>query len=421
MRLRNILIAIFIVSVLGLLYVQYQYLRVGLNLAAVQFDEKMAEVVVDTEEGLHHENKLSFLIGKAITGDDSYFSLPLDSVQDASRHFLDDYLKEVMVRHGVNSSYGFVLRNSDTTTYLRAPGYSGGYEKALSYPVRLQGYLPELTGENLILELQFENLNAYFLSQLRGLILPGVLFLLLIVGVTVWVMKGFLKQRSLLSVTNEFINNLTHELKTPVFSIGLATRLLTEKEDVDKQEVATIIKVQLEKLKGHIERVLELASLEEKGEVLGKSVFDLGEMISEVAGEFEGVASLEGLTFTMHNEAFGVKVNGMRGHLKNAVDTLLDNARKYSKDPRKVTLGCTVKGGKAFIAVADNGVGVAEEEQKKIFHKYYRVSSGDLHNVKGFGLGLHYVKHIAGLHRGRVSLRSTPGEGSEFILQIPVK
>lgn len=420
MKLRNILIGLFMLSVLGLVFIQYQYLRIGLNLAKVQFNDQMGGVVTDIRDGLQYENQLSFLLGKAITKDDSYFRLSLDSVQDASRYYLNDFLKGVLVNHGVNSDYSYRLKNRDTLVYIESPVMIPEGEGVLSYPVTLEGYLPELSDEELILELQFNDLNAYFLGQLNGLTIPSLFFLLIITGITIWVMNGFLKQRSLISITNEFINNLTHELKTPVFSIGLATKLLSEGGQVDKKEVAGIIRVQLDKLRGQIDRVLELASLEEKGEVLKKKEFPLRELVAEVAGEFKGVSALEGIHFESELSDREVVIKGLRDHLKNAIDTLLDNARKYSEAPRKIRLVYTVNGKTAEIKVEDNGIGIPAEIQKKIFDKFYRVSSGDLHQVKGYGLGLHYVKRIAGLHRGKVRLKSAPGAGSVFTIQIPL-
>lgn len=420
MKLRNILIGLFMLSVLGLVFIQYQYLRIGLNLAKVQFNDQMGEVVTDIRDGLQYENQLSFLLGKAITKDDSYFRLSLDSVQDASRYYLNDFLKGVLVNHGVNSDYSYRLKNRDTLVYIESPVMIPEGEGVLSYPVTLEGYLPELSEQELILELQFNDLNAYFLGQLNGLTIPSLFFLLIITGITIWVMNGFLKQRSLISITNEFINNLTHELKTPVFSIGLATKLLSEGGQVDKKEVAGIIRVQLDKLRGQIDRVLELASLEEKGEVLKKKEFPLRELVAEVAGEFKGVSALEGIQFESELSDREVVIKGLRDHLKNAIDTLLDNARKYSEAPRKIRLVYTVNGKMAEIKVEDNGIGIPAEIQKKIFDKFYRVSSGDLHQVKGYGLGLHYVKRITGLHRGKVRLKSAPGAGSVFTIQIPL-
>lgn len=420
MKTRNLFIGLFVLSVVGLIYVQYQFLRVGLNLAAVQFDDKMGEVVTDIREGLEYENQLSFLLGKAITKDDSYFRLSIDSVQDASRFYLNDYVKGVLVKHGVNSDFTYRLKNKDTLVYLHSPEVLDAEGQVLSYPVHLEGYLPALKGAPVILELRFSDLNSYFMRQLNGLTIPGAIFLLIITAVVIWVLKGFLQQRSLITVTNEFINNLTHELKTPVFSIGLATKLLAEREDVDKKEVAGIIRVQLDKLKAQIDRVLELAGLEEKGEVLKRTRLDLAALLRESAEEFEGVAALEAVDFSTRIPDDQVWVKGMKSYLKNVTDTLLDNAKKYSADPKRIVLALEIDGKYARICVEDNGVGIPKEDQKRIFEKFYRVSSGDLHDVKGYGLGLHFVKRITELHKGKVLLTSQPGSGSVFTIQIPM-
>ncbi|THD70033.1 HAMP domain-containing histidine kinase [Robertkochia marina] len=420
MKTRNFFIGLFVMSVVGLIYVQYQFLRVGLNLAAVQFDNKMGEVVTDIREGLEYENQLSFLLGKAITQDDSYFRLSIDSVQDASRFYLNDFVKGVLVKHGVNSDFTYRLKNKDTLVYLHSPEVLKSEGKVLSYPVHLEGYLPALKDAPVILELRFSDLNSYFMRQLNGLTIPGAIFLLIITAVVIWVLKGFLQQRSLITVTNEFINNLTHELKTPVFSIGLATKLLAEREDVDKKEVAGIIRVQLDKLKAQIDRVLELAGLEEKGEVLKRTRLDLAALLRESAEEFEGVAALEAVDFSTRIPEGQVWVKGMKSYLKNVTDTLLDNAKKYSADPKRIVLALEADDKYARICVEDNGIGIPKEDQKRIFEKFYRVSSGDLHAVKGYGLGLHFVKRITELHKGKVLLRSQPGSGSVFTIQIPL-
>lgn len=421
MRLRNILIGVFVVSVLGLVYIQYQYLRIGLNLAREQFEDKMGAVTTDLQEGLVTENELTFLMGKAITEDDTYFKLSLDSLQDASSHFLDDFIRESLVKGGVTQQYSYVLRNREGVEYLSSPsGMQEDRGVVMRFPVSVDGYLPELTGSPMVLELKFRDLNGYFLSQLNGLTIPSVIFLLAISLVTFYVLRGFLQQRSLISVTNEFINNLTHELKTPVFSIGLATKLLADGKDVNRQEVAGIIRGQLDKLNAQIDRVLELAGLEEKGEVLRKERTGVRELVKEVSDRFGEVAKLEGIHYEAALDDDPGWVMGMKGHLMNAVDILLDNARKYSEDPREIRLGYEVTGKHAIITIGDNGFGIAEEEQKKVFEKFYRIGSGDLHRVKGYGLGLHYVQRIAALHKGKAVLESTPGEGSEFRLILPL-
>ncbi|WP_224485174.1 sensor histidine kinase [Robertkochia aurantiaca] len=420
MNARKIYILIFIVSVCGLVFVQYQYLRVGLNLARVQFGEKMGMVVTEIKEGLEFENELTFLVGKAITGEEGYFRLSLDSVQDASRYFLDDYLKSSLVTNGINADYVYVLRSRDSLTYLSSPeSFEEGGEQFLSYPVRLEGYLPERAGERLVLELKFKDLNRYFVSQLNGLIIPGIVFLIGILGVTIWVFRAFYLQRNVITITNEFINNLTHELKTPVFSIGVATRLLEEKGNDQTRQIVQVIRGQVDKLNNQINRVLDLATVESQG-ILKKDPVELTSLLSRISDEYAGVSEIEDFDFSADLPEEKLYVKGAEGHLENVIGTLLDNARKYSSPPRRVELGANRENGMVRIFVRDNGIGIPEKEQSRIFEKFYRVSSGDLHDVKGHGLGLNYVQTIVRGLGGKVIVISKPGMGSEFIIELPL-
>src|SRR5690606_13595160 len=135
-------------------------------------------------------------------------------------------------------------------------------EGMLHYPIKLEGYLPELLKKDVVLELGFQDLNKYFMRQLQGLIIPGALFLLAIIGVVIWVLRSFYWQSSLITTTNEFINNLTHELKTPVFSIGLASKILEEGVNEDKKPVVEVIRKEANRHRVQVDKALELSSLE---------------------------------------------------------------------------------------------------------------------------------------------------------------
>ena len=223
-----IIFIIFIISIIGLSIVQYQYLRIGLNLAKVQFNEKMGLVVNKIKEGLKQPDELTFLVGKAITKDDTYFKLSIDSVHDASSYFMNDFLKDKLLQQGIKTEFTYTLTAKDSTDYLKSPNSYNNEESLLKYTIALDGYLPSLVKKRLVLELQFKNLNNYFLSQINGLTIPSLLFIVAIIFVIIWVLKSFYWQKNLITITNEFINNLTHELKTPVFSIGIATKILQE-------------------------------------------------------------------------------------------------------------------------------------------------------------------------------------------------
>ena len=416
MSFKKTYILLFIISILGLAIIQYQYLRIGLNLAGVQFNEKIGLAVNDIKDGLQLENDLTFLLGKALTKDDSYFKLSIDSVQDASRYFFNDFLKDKLLQQGIKTNFTYTLYGIDSDYYLKSPNSFENEDNLLKFPIIIEGYLPSLIKKKLVLELQFKNLNKYFLSQLNGLTIPSLIFLIIIVFIIIWVLRSFYWQRKVITTTNEFINNLTHELKTPVFSIGLATKILEEKNDTSNSEVISLIRIQIEKLKIQIDKVLELANLENKKEILQMHVFDFNPIIKNIASEYHQLAKLENINFesSITNEPYLVK--GEPSHLENTIKNILENAKKYSTENPSISLKSYKKNGKLFILIKDNGIGISKENIRKIFDKYYRVSSGDIHNVKGYGLGLHYVKKIVKLHKGKIEVISKPNEGAEFII-----
>ena len=399
---------------------QYQYLRVGLNLAKVQFNQKMGYAVNEIKDGLQQPNELTFLVGKAITKDSSYFKLSIDSVQDASRHFLYDFLKDQLLYQGIKTDFSYILHTNDTINYLKSPKTFSADDSLLKYPINLEGYLPQLVDKKITLELQFKNLNKYFLSQLNGLTIPSILFLIAITFIIIWVLKSFYWQKKIITITNEFINNLTHELKTPVFSIGIASKILLEKTNNENKELVDLIRSQVEKLKIQIDKVLELASIEEKKTYIKKSIIDFKPSIINIIEEFEQIAKLEDINFISETKGDEYILNCEPYHLERAILSLLENAKKYSKEKIKIIFLVYKSNNKLIISVKDNGIGISEENKKKIFDKFYRVSSGDVHDVKGYGLGLNYVKRIVKLHKGKISVNSSIGLGSEFIITLPL-
>ncbi len=420
MNFKKLYIIIFIISIIGLAIVQYQFLRIGLNLAKVQFNQKIGLAVHDIKEELKFSNELTFLVGKALTKDDSYFKLSLDSMQDASRYFMNDYLNDKLLQHGIKTDFTYVLYTKDSTAYLKFPQAIKNEDNLLKYTLQLNGYLPELVGKRLVLELKFNNLTKYFLFQLNGLTIPSLVFIIAIIFIIIWELKSLYLQRKLITTTNEFINNLTHELKTPVFSIGVASKILQDRVKDDEKEFVKIIRNQIDKLKKQIDKVLELATIENKKSIVKKSVIDFKPVILKIATEFEQLEKTENINFIAQIEGDKYILNCEPSHLENAISSLLENARKYSKKNAKIILHVYKDKGKLVLKIKDNGIGISEDHKSKIFDKFFRVTSGDVHNVKGYGLGLHYVKRIVKLHKGNIKVESSLGQGSEFIITLPL-
>jgi two-component system phosphate regulon sensor histidine kinase PhoR len=235
--------------------VQYQYLKIGLNLAKFQFNSNLGKVSNDISLGLQSKNQLTYLIGSALRKDTAYFTMSVDSVQDASRYYLKDFITEKLVDNGIDTDFSYTLYTRDSSFYLQSPKRFKNDINAEFYPIELTGYLPTLLKEKVLLELQFNNLNNFFLFKLNAITLPSILFILGIGIAVIWVLKTYYWQRKVITTTNEFINNLTHELKTPVFSIGLATKILEESALQEQRPILELIRQQVKRLSVHIDKV----------------------------------------------------------------------------------------------------------------------------------------------------------------------
>lgn len=417
MKNRILYIGIFTVAVIGLFIVQYQFLRIGLNLAKIQFNQKLENTSKDLKEDFGTENQLSFLIGQAYQNK-GYFTLSKDSLKDASRHFMNDFIKDRLKHNKIATDYSFRLYSEDSLVNLESPVKLDQTEPIISYPIKLEGYLPDLLNKNLTLVLNFQDLNSYFLSQLKGLLIPAFLFLIIITAVMIWMLRMFHWQRNLITITSDFINNLTHELKTPVFSIGVATKILEEDADSKNKMIITEIRKQVNRLNAHIEEVLGLASLESR-KVLSLKTLDLRPELKEWCENFKTLSKLENFKFDYSLQPGQYLVKAAPFHFENVISNLLDNAKKYSDSPEISLIASTSK-KQLIISITDNGKGISEKDKKHIFRKYYRVSEGDLHKTKGYGLGLSYVKQIVNRHHGKIKLESQLNKGTKITILIPL-
>lgn len=238
---------------------------------------------------------------------------------------------------------------------------------------------------------------------------------------SVWVI---LRQRKLSEMKNDFIGNMTHELKTPISTIALSSEVLSDPGIIHEperlREYARIIRSENERLRTQVERVLQLGSMDKDQLELKRERVDMHTVAADVAGHFKLQAQERGVTIVSTLNAASHTVSGDRVHLTNALTNLVDNALKYGKANGTITISTTSKGHELLIAISDDGIGIRKEDLKHIFERFYRVHTGNIHDVKGFGLGLHYVQQIAQAHGGGVTAQSEFGKGSTFILSLPL-
>jgi two-component system phosphate regulon sensor histidine kinase PhoR len=234
-----------------------------------------------------------------------------------------------------------------------------------------------------------------------------------------------LKQKRMSEVKTDFINNMTHEFKTPISSISLSSEVLLN-DDISKdpkriKQYAEIIYNENQRLKRQVEKVLQIASLD-KEELQLKSVdINLHTLIVDCTKSLNVLLLEKDGVLDMNLDATNPNLEGDLVHITNIVYNLIDNAIKYAGDNPKVQITTSNSGKNILLKIKDNGIGIAPEHQKMIFDKFYRVPTGNVHDVKGFGLGLYYVKKILVAHHGAVQVISKEGKGSEFIIKIPSK
>jgi two-component system phosphate regulon sensor histidine kinase PhoR len=238
---------------------------------------------------------------------------------------------------------------------------------------------------------------------------------------SVWVI---MRQKRLSEMKNDFIGNMTHELKTPISTIALSSEVISDPAIVHEperlQEYARIIRSENERLRTQVERVLQLSTLDKGSMRMNKEPVDLHEVARAACSSIKLPAQERGMKVESELGAAQHTVLGDRVHLANAVFNLLDNAVKYGRPGTPIVLRTAQKGGELLLSVKDQGIGIRPEDQKHIFERFYRVHTGNVHDVKGFGLGLHYVQQIALGHGGGISVRSSPGQGSTFTLSLPL-
>jgi two-component system phosphate regulon sensor histidine kinase PhoR len=258
-----------------------------------------------------------------------------------------------------------------------------------------------------------------------GLILPSVILIFLLIVLFSYIIYVVNRQKRLAELKNDFINNLTHEFNTPLFSIGLTTSLLSRSESVQHSEklkgYVELITTEKNRLQIQVDKILRLTAVESVSLIIEKMDVDIHDLITQNLAAFKQVVFERGGSITFKGGADNHIVQGDPVHLYNAISNLIDNAIKYSKDEPDVMIETSNIEEQIVISIRDKGIGMDESDLQMIFNKFYRVKQGDRHDVKGFGIGLSYVKKIAELHNGAIHAKSRTGEGSVFDIYLPLK
>lgn len=282
--------------------------------------------------------------------------------------------------------------------------------------------LPKWNTQGYYFGVQFPNREAQIINQMGIWSFSSVVLLVVIVFFA-YTLFVILKQKRLSEIQKDFINNMTHEFKTPIATIALSTEVLKSPDILRQPErllsYTTIIENENKRLKQHVERVLQMAKLDKESIELKKEAVNLHDVVQEVTGGMDASIREKQIEVDLDLHAADPVIQADKLHVTNVVYNLLDNAIKYSAENPKIWISVKPAEKYLVLEVKDNGIGVKEDDQKKIFDKFFRVPTGNVHNVKGFGLGLNYVRQIVDAHRGKITLKSHLGEGCTFRIYFP--
>lgn len=344
------------------------------------------------------------------------FVVNIDDVIDPI--ILEHFLETAFENSHINIDYEYAIYDceSDDMVHVKRINMTGKKEKKLE-----EGDFKKFDDYNYYFAIRFPNKTVSILYDMNIWAISTFVLIMafLFFSYAVFVI---IRQKKLSDVQKDFINNITHELKTPISTIGISAKVISEPDISNQPErlskYATIITHQNKRLENQVEKVLKSA-LAEKGRIhLKKESFMLNDCIAGVIKDFDLKAQeKKGVIHFEKDEQIG-QIKADRSHFENLLFNLLDNALKYCKGIPKVEVSTQLKGSKIYLSVADNGIGIEEKYRKKIFYKFFRVPTGNLHDVKGFGLGLDYVKNIVKAHHWKIDLKAGENQGSVFIIII---
>jgi two-component system phosphate regulon sensor histidine kinase PhoR len=353
----------------------------------------------------------------------------VDIIQELDPYYLETLLKKALYNQNIHEDFAFGIYDCFTNqlTFSKLYKFTDDslYKLVNNNIIGLDSARLKLKNDGHYFTVFFPNVqnklpqNTVFLSP--WVYISTIVFLVLIFfGFS---LATIIKQKRLSEVITDFINNMTHELKTPIATISLSSEMIMRLEtDVDLEKAkkyAGIIFKENKRLETQVERVLNISTLDTENTTLNKKSLDFHELLVEVKDTFDFNQLANGGKILIENNASVFTIQADPIHITNVVYNLLDNAVKYCTSKPFISITTKNERNYLVIEIKDNGIGIRKEDLKMIFDKFYRVSTGNIHDIKGFGLGLFYVKLIINEHNGSIDVKSKLGEGSTFTIKLP--
>lgn len=406
-------------SLLGLMLLQMSWIKNVLLVQKNKYEVDLEQSFISIREGIKDQLALS----RGYNPQDINWSnqvierIMWEQIEKIPTADISSIIQTQLEKKNIDLTFEYGILISGLNHYS-SPGftsdmYPNSYKRALT------------TDNNYILCLYINQPKNYILRRTSWIIGASVLFTIIIISAFAVTVRTVFRQKQLSEIKSDFINNMTHEFKTPLATISLAVDALSNPKVQSRTEQINyytgIIREENKRMHKQVEKILQAAQLETNDLELNLQTIDVHQIITNASANImllivEKNGSLEQ---KLNAKKFIIKADEV--HFSNIIANLLDNAIKYSKDPTKLVVETSNNSSKTIaIKIKDNGIGMSKETIAHIFEKFYRAHTGNLHNVKGFGLGLSYVKSVVDAHNGKIKVDSTLGKGSTFTLEFPM-
>lgn len=390
-------------------YFQAQYITGGKDFSET-FDEKRFSAITRLKD-LEKEYSDNFL-------NDYRSVIPIH--QRISNREIDNTLRDELKKLDIHIDFKYGVYTNGLATKLKSGYYTINPNESYSYPL----FKSREGTSNFILYVDFPDKNKQILSGISSILLLSLFFILIIIVAFSSSLYQLVKQKKISEIKTDFINNMTHEFKTPIATINLALDSIKNPKIISSEEKVLryikMIRDENKRMHGQVENVLRISKLEKNQIEINKEAVDFQEIIEEAITHVNLLVIDKKGTITTHFKAIQSEVLANQFHMTNVLVNMLENALKYSLDSPKIDVYTENTNKNLIIKIKDEGIGMSKSAQKYVFDKFYREQKGNIHDVKGHGLGLAYVKEIVENHHGTVFVESEKGKGSTFTVKLPL-
>jgi len=421
-RVFPLIVFLITLSVLGIIFIQMSWIRDAIKL-------RQNQRTLDIEYAISQIKEQAQKLYLTKSGNIGYmdeesrnYYLQDFTVQMLTTDEMNTIVSKAMKKYNIKENYEYCVTNIFNVPIMSSPGFKTEYfTSSTASPLTSD---PNKSSRPETFYLHIADDKNYILNKMGWIIGSSILFTVIIISAFALTVRTMFNQKKLSEIKSDFINNMTHELKTPLATISLAIDALTNEKvihDSDKiRYYSGMIKDENKRMNKQVEKILQAARIEKQDIKLNLQKLDAHDLINKVANNLSLQIQEKNGTITLKLDADRHIIEADEVHFSNIIFNLLDNAIKYSKNNLHIEVSTSNVSSMLAIKIADNGIGMNRETQSRVFEKFYRAHTGNIHNVKGFGLGLSYVKATVEAHQGKVTVESTIGKGSTFTVLMPL-